>query len=326
MTVLVTGAAGFIGMHVSLALLERGEAVVGLDNLNDYYDPALKRARLARLEGREGFSFHKAELSERDQVFAVFDSRPEIDRVVHLAAQAGVRHSLTDPYVYVQSNVMGHLVVMEACRRLPAIRHLVYASSSSVYGGNDRLPFSVEDRVDQPVSLYAATKRSAELMSECYAHLYGLPMTGLRFFTVYGPWGRPDMSAWLFADAILNDRPIRVFNHGKMRRDFTFIDDIVAGVLGALDRPPSATGGQRPHRVYNLGNNQTEELMRFIEVIETACGRVAKKEFDEMQLGDVAATYADITASTEDLGFVPATTIDRGIPAFVDWFRDYTGL
>lgn len=326
MTVLVTGAAGFIGMHVSLALLERGESVVGLDNLNDYYDPALKRARLARLEKQAEFSFHRIDLADRDQVFAVVDARPEIDRVVHLAAQAGVRHSLIDPYVYVQSNVMGHLVVMEACRRLPTIRHLVYASSSSVYGGNDLLPFSVEHRVDRPVSIYAATKRAGELMSECYAHLHGLPMTGLRFFTVYGPWGRPDMSYWLFTDAILNGRPIRVFNHGKMCRDFTFIDDVTAGVVGALDRPPSATGGKRPHRIYNLGNNQTEELMRFIEVIEAACGREAKKEFDEMQLGDVSATYADIAASTKDLGFDPATTIDRGIPAFVDWFREYTGL
>ena len=312
-------------MNVVLALLDRGESVIGIDNLNDYYDPALKQARLARLEARKGFSFLKAELADREQVFAAVDSRPDIDRVVHLAAQAGVRHSLTDPYVYVQSNVMGHLVVMEACRRLPSIRHLVYASSSSVYGRNELLPFSVEHRVDQPASLYAATKRSGELMSECYAHLYGLPMTGLRFFTVYGPWGRPDMSAWLFVDAILNARPIRVFNHGKMRRDFTYIDDITAGVLGALDRPAAGSEGQRPHRIYNLGNHRTEELMRFIEVIETACGRSAKKEFDTMQLGDVPATYADIAASRRDLGFDPATTIDEGIPAFVDWFRSYTG-
>ena len=326
MTVLVTGAAGFIGMHVANALLDRGDTVFGVDNLNDYYDPALKRARLARLESRERFSFMKVELADRDQVFAAVDANQDIDRVVHLAAQAGVRHSLTDPYVYVQSNVMGHLVVMEACRRLPSIRHLVYASSSSVYGGNQELPFSVEHRVDHPDSLYAATKRSGELMSECYAHLYGLPMTGLRFFTVYGPWGRPDMSYWLFADAILNDRPIRVFNHGKMRRDFTYIDDITAGVLGALDRPPTGADGQRPHHVYNLGNNRTEELMRFIEVIEAACGRQATKNFESMQLGDVAATYADIAASRRDLGFDPATTIDRGIPDFVDWFRSYTGL
>ena len=326
MTVLVTGAAGFIGIHVANALLDRGDTVLGVDNLNDYYDPALKRARLARLESRERFSFLKVELADRDQVFAAVDANQDIDRVVHLAAQAGVRHSLTDPYVYVQSNVMGHLVIMEACRRLPSIRHLVYASSSSVYGGNDELPFSVEHRVDHPVSLYAATKRSGELMSECYAHLYGLPMTGLRFFTVYGPWGRPDMSYWLFADAILNDRPIRVFNDGKMRRDFTHIDDITAGVLGALDRPPTGADGQRPHRLYNLGNHRTEELMRFIEVIETACGRQAQKEFDTMQPGDVAATYADIAASRRDLGFDPATTIDRGIPDFVDWFRSYTGL
>ncbi len=326
MTILVTGAAGFIGMHVATALLDRGETVVGADNLNDYYDPALKRARLARLESRDSFSFVRVDLADRDQVFAVVDARPDIDRVVHLAAQAGVRHSLTDPFVYVQSNVMGHLVVMEACRRLPSIRHMVYASSSSVYGGNDVLPFSADDRVDNPVSLYAATKRADELMSDCYAHLYGLPMTGLRFFTVYGPWGRPDMSAWLFTDAILNDRPIRLFNHGKMRRDFTYIDDVIAGVLGALDRPPTGGAGQRPHRVYNLGNHRAEELMRFVEVLEQACGREAVKVFAEMQPGDVKETYADIEAARRDLGFEPKTSIEEGLPRFVAWYRAYHGL
>jgi len=325
MTVLVTGAAGFIGMHVSSALLNRGEEVVGLDNLNDYYDPALKQARLAQLDARAGFSFVRADLADREAVFAAVDARPDIDRVVHLAAQAGVRHSLTDPYVYVQSNVMGHLVIMEACRRLAACRHMVYASSSSVYGGNTKLPFSVDDPVDNPVSLYAATKRADELMSDCYAHLWALPMTGLRFFTVYGPWGRPDMSAWLFTDAILSGRPIRLFNHGRMRRDFTFIDDIVAGVLAALDRPPQADAENRPHRVYNLGNHRSEDLMHFVEVIEEACGRQAEKTFDEMQPGDVPATYADIEASRRDLGFEPSTPIEVGIPKFVDWFRGYNG-
>lgn len=324
MAILVTGAAGFIGMNVARALLDRGEAVVGVDNMNPYYDPALKEARLARIEGRNGFSFEKLDIADREAVFELVDGRQDIDRVVHLAAQAGVRHSLTDPYVYVQSNVMGHLVMMEACRRLPSCRHLVYASSSSVYGGNTELPFAVEDRVDQPVSLYAATKRADELMSACYAHLYDLPQTGLRFFTVYGPWGRPDMSAWLFTDAILAGRPIRLFNHGQMRRDFTFIDDIVAGVLAALDRPPGDAEG-RPHRVYNLGNHRSEELMTFVRTIEEACGKEAIKEFDEMQPGDVPATYADIEASRRDLGFEPTTPIDVGIPAFVDWFRSYTG-
>ncbi|NBB83757.1 MAG: NAD-dependent epimerase/dehydratase family protein [Alphaproteobacteria bacterium] len=323
MAILVTGAAGFIGMHVAQQLLDRGEAVVGVDNLNDYYDPSLKQARLGRLQDRSGFTFHRLDISDREAMFALVDARPEIDRVIHLAAQAGVRHSLTDPYVYVQSNVMGHLVVMEACRRLPGFRHLVYASSSSVYGGNTDLPFSVDQRVDNPVSLYAATKRADELMSDCYAHLYDLPQTGLRFFTVYGPWGRPDMSAWIFVDAILNDRPITLFNHGRMRRDFTFIDDIVAGVIAALDRPPAPRADGRRHRVYNLGNHRSEELMSFVRTIEEACGKEAIKRFDEMQPGDVPATYADIAASQADLGFQPTTPISQGVPAFVDWFRGY---
>jgi UDP-glucuronate 4-epimerase len=326
MAILVTGAAGFIGMHVAQQLLDRGEAVVGVDNLNDYYDPSLKQARLGRLQDRSGFTFHRLDISDREGMFALVDARPEIDRVIHLAAQAGVRHSLTDPYVYVQSNVMGHLVVMEACRRLPGFRHLVYASSSSVYGGNTDLPFSVDQRVDNPVSLYAATKRADELMSDCYAHLYDLPQTGLRFFTVYGPWGRPDMSAWIFVDAILNDRPITLFNHGRMRRDFTFIDDIVAGVIAALDRPPAPRADGRRHRVYNLGNHRSEELMTFVRTIEEACGKEAIKRFDEMQPGDVPATYADIDASIRDLGFRPTTTIADGLPKFVDWFRWYHGV
>ena len=323
MTVVVTGAAGFIGFHVSKALLARGERVLGLDDLNPYYDPALKQARKAALEAIEGFAFAQLDIADRVAVEAAFASDPEIDRVIHLAAQAGVRHSLTDPYVYVQSNVMGQVVMMEACRKLPRCAHLVYASSSSVYGGNRDLPFSIEDRVDQPVSLYAASKRAAELSAACYAHLFELPMTGLRFFTVYGPWGRPDMSAYIFTKAILEGRPIEVFNHGDMKRDFTYIDDIVAGVLAALDHPPQASDGARPHKLYNLGNHRSEDLMRFIELIEAACGRPAEKLFKEMQPGDVKETYADIEAARRDLGFEPRVTIDEGIPRFVAWYRDY---
>ena len=325
MTILVTGAAGFIGMHVSHALMDRGETVVGLDNLNDYYDPALKQARLETLLRRKDFTFHKVELAEREEVFQAFGAHPEVDRVIHLAAQAGVRHSLTNPYVYVRSNVMGHLVMMEACRARDGLKHFVYASSSSVYGGNSDLPFSIEDRVDAPVSLYAATKRADELMSSCYAHLYDIPATGLRFFTVYGPWGRPDMSLWLFTKAILKSEPIHVFNRGEMRRDFTYVDDIVQGVISALDRPPTGTQG-RPHKVYNLGNDRCEELLHFIKVIEQACGREADKRLEGMQPGDVPATWADIAASQQDLGFQPKTTIEDGIPRFVEWFRGYTGL
>ncbi len=334
-TVLVTGAAGFIGYHVCEALLGRGERVVGIDNLNDYYDPVLKQARLDRLQGRDGFSFHKIDLADREALFGLVDGRPEIDRTIHLAAQAGVRHSLENPYVYIDTNVMGEVVVLEACRRLPAFKHLVYASSSSVYGGNRKLPFSIEDPVNQPVSLYAATKRAGELIAHCYAHLYRLPATGLRFFTVYGPWGRPDMSAYLFTKAIFAGEPIRVFNQGDMRRDFTYIDDIVAGVLAALDRPPEGGGPEGggpgdgeapPHRLYNLGNHRTEDLMHFIAVIEAACGREAVKVFEDMQPGDVKETYANIEASRRDLGFEPRTSVDEGLPRFVEWYREYHGI
>ena len=323
MAVLVTGAAGFIGFHLSQALLDRGESVVGVDNMTPYYDPKLKEARLDQLRTRDGFSFHQVDISDRDALFALFDATPEIDRVVHLAAQAGVRHSLTDPYVYVQSNMMGQVVVMEACRRLPTCRHLVYASSSSVYGGNTKLPFAIEDRVDDPVSLYAASKRAAELSASCYAHLYRLPMTGLRFFTVYGPWGRPDMAAYIFTRAIFAGEPIEVFNAGDMKRDFTYIDDIVAGILAALDNPPESGEGARPHRVYNLGNHRSEDLMRFIGLIEEACGREANKILKEMQPGDVKETFADVEAARRDLGFDPKTTIDDGLRRFVAWYRDY---
>ena len=324
MTILVTGAAGFIGFHVSKALMDRGQPVVGIDDLNDYYDPRLKEARLAQLTGRNGFSFHRLDISDRDAMLGLVEAEPGIEGVVHLAAQAGVRYSLENPYAYVQTNVMGHLTVMEACRRLSGLKHLVYASSSSVYGGNTKMPFSVEDPVERPVSLYAATKRADELMAHCYGHLYGVPMTGLRFFTVYGPWGRPDMSAYIFAKAIFEGTPIRVFNHGKMRRDFTYIDDIVAGVLAALDRPPdTANGSEVPHRVYNLGNHRSEELMHFISVLEQACGREAKKIFEDMQPGDVPETFAEIEASRRDLGFVPHTSIEEGLPRFVAWLRNY---
>ena len=328
MTILVTGAAGFIGSHVAGALLDRGERVVGLDDLNAYYDPALKRARLTRLEARGSqFAFTRADATDRQAVNQLVDTNPDIDRIVHLAAQAGVRYSLENPWAYVDANIHSQITVMEAARRLPGLQHLVYASSSSVYGGNTKLPFSVDDPVDQPVSVYAASKRAAELMAETHAHLYRLPMTGLRFFTVYGPWGRPDMAAYLFTKAMLGGRAIPVFNHGRMKRDFTYIDDIVAGVLAALDRPPADPGAPaRPHRLYNLGNHKTEDLGHFIEVLERATGRTAEKDMQEMQPGDVPATYADIDASIRDLGFQPTTTIEDGLPKFVEWFRAYHGV
>ena len=323
MTVLVTGVAGFIGFHVANALLRRGESVVGVDNVNDYYSVALKRARLARLVESRGFAFHEIDIADRDRVAAALAGHGDIFGIIHLAAQAGVRYSLVNPYAYAQSNVMGHLVMLEAARRLDRVSSFVYASSSSVYGGNTKQPFSVEDRVDDPVSLYAATKRSCELMTTSYCHLYGLPATGLRYFTVYGPWGRPDMAAYLFADAIVAGRPIDVFNEGRMARDFTYIDDVVAGTLAALDRPPAA---RAPHRIYNLGNHRPEPLLHFIEVLEQALGRTAEKRLLPMQPGDVAESFADIEASRRDLGFEPRTPIEVGIPNFVRWYRDYHGI
>ncbi|MBB4155128.1 UDP-glucuronate 4-epimerase [Sphingomonas jinjuensis] len=322
--VLVTGVAGFIGFHVARALLARGERVIGVDDLNDYYDPALKRARLAALG--PDIRFVEADIADH-QALASRLGGEGIDRIVHLAAQAGVRHSIDNPFAYARANLVGHLSILELARAL-ATRSLVYASSSSVYGGNDRLPFSVDDRVDHPVSLYAATKKADELMSESYAHLYRLPMTGLRFFTVYGPWGRPDMAVWLFTDAILAGRPIRVFNQGRMRRDFTYIDDIVAGVLASLDRPPvddgaiKPGGSRAPHAVYNLGNSRSEELGRLIDVVEAACGRPAVRDHQPMQAGDVVETYADIAATTRDLGYAPVKGIEEGVPRFVAWFRE----
>jgi len=319
-TILVTGAAGFIGAAVSHALLDRGDQIIGIDNLNDYYDVGLKQARLKRLTERAGFAFHQADISDRDAMMAL--AGPRITHVVHLAAQAGVRYSLENPYAYVTANVMGQVVMLEMARALPGLKHFVYASSSSVYGANTKTPFAVGDAVDHPNSLYAATKRTDELFGHTYAHLYGIPATGLRFFTVYGPWGRPDMAPILFATAIAAGKPIKVFNNGEMWRDFTYIDDIVSGVVKALDRPPSA---MPPHAIYNLGNNRCEKLMDFIAALEQAMGRKAVMEMAPMQKGDVPATFADIDASTRDLGYAPTTPIGVGIHKFVDWFRAYYG-
>jgi UDP-glucuronate 4-epimerase len=324
MQVLVTGAAGFIGSHLCDRLLSRGAGVLGLDNLNAYYDPALKQARLARLSGRPGFSFVEADISDRDAIFALESQCDQVTHIVHLAAQAGVRHSLVDPYAYVSSNVMGQVVMGELARRLKRLEHFVYASSSSVYGSNEKTPFSVEDRVDNPDSLYAATKRADELIARTYAHLWGLPSTGLRFFTVYGPWGRPDMAYFSFTKAILEGRPITVFNNGEMWRDFTFIDDVVDGIVGVMGAPPS--GLKPPHRVYNLGNNRIEKLTRFVEVLERALGTRAVIQYAPMQPGDVPSTYADIDQSRHDFGYDPKVTIDEGLPRFVEWYREFHGL
>jgi UDP-glucuronate 4-epimerase len=323
MTVLVTGAAGFIGYHVATALLARGEDVVGIDNLNSYYEVGLKQARLARLTPHATFRFERMDISDRDAVLGLAARHPGIDGIVHLAAQAGVRYSLIDPYAYVQSNVMGQVVMLELARQLPALEHFVYASSSSVYGANTELPFSVDQRVDQPNSLYAATKRADELIVRTYAHLYGLRATGLRFFTVYGPWGRPDMSPMIFTHAILAGEPIRVFNHGEMWRDFTYIDDIVNGVIRALDRPATGTP---PHALYNLGNEKSEKLTDYIATIEQALGKKAQLQLEPMQAGDVPKTYADIDASRRDLGFASTTPIGVGIPKFITWYHDYYGV
>ncbi|WP_299323661.1 GDP-mannose 4,6-dehydratase [Parasphingopyxis sp.] len=329
MAVLVTGAAGFIGMHLCQHLLARGEQVIGIDNLNDYYSVQLKKDRLATLAG-DAFTFEKVDFADHAALEESLSSK-EFDRIVHLGAQAGVRYSLTNPRAYIAANIAGHLNMMEIARNRHTA-HMVYASSSSVYGGNESFPFRVEDRVDQPVSLYAATKKSDELMSETYAHLYRIPMTGLRFFTVYGPWGRPDMAMWLFTKAILADEPIAVFNHGKMQRDFTYIDDIIAGVIAALDSPPAddgeekAGGSTKPHALYNIGNNRSEELSHMIDILEDALGKKAVRDLQPIQPGDVPATAADISAIRRDLGFEPTTTIEDGIPKFVDWYRDYHGI
>ena len=329
MTTLITGAAGFIGFNVARRLLERGERVIGIDNVNDYYSVQLKRDRLAKLSDDHGDAFRFIEVDfAKGEALQPAIGGEDFNKIVHLGAQAGVRYSIENPGAYVQANLVGHLNMMEIARHRKS-EHFVYASSSSVYGGNDTLPFRVEDRVDHPLSLYAATKKADELMSETYAHLYRLPQTGLRFFTVYGPWGRPDMAMWLFTKAILAGEPINVFGEGNMRRDFTYIDDIVSGVVAALDNPPAddgtekAGGSKAPHRLYNIGNNNSEELTRMIAVIEEACGRKAEKNLMPMQPGDVRDTYADISAIQRDLGFQPSTKIDEGVPRFVEWYRSY---
>jgi UDP-glucuronate 4-epimerase len=307
-------------------LTRAGERVLGVDNLSPYYDVRLKEARLAELRKLPGFAFKRLDIAERGALATLVSGHGDIDRVVHLAAQAGVRYSLVEPRAYVSANLVGHLEVLEACRGISPLKHLVYASSSSVYGGNTKLPFSESDPVDTPQSLYAATKKADELMSHCYAHLYRMPMTGIRFFTVYGPWGRPDMAAWLFAKAILADEPIKLFNHGKMRRDFTYVDDVVAGVLACIAKPPADTGSAPPHRVYNLGNHRSEELERFVAVLERALGKPARRDLLPMQPGDVPVTYADIEAASRDFGFTPKTAIDEGLPRFVEWYRGYHGI
>ena len=332
MKVLVTGAAGFIGYSLTLKLLERGDTVIGVDIVNDYYEVSLKEARLAHLRelGGDRFIFLK-------QDFALYEPLVEalapdtFDRIVHLGAQAGVRYSITNPHAYVHSNLAGHLNLLEIGRHR-AVDNLVYASSSSVYGGNTKLPFAVEDRVDQPISLYAATKKADELISETYAHLYRLPQTGLRFFTVYGPWGRPDMMLWLFTKAMLADKPISVFNNGNMFRDFTYIDDIIAGVIATLDNPApddgtvKAGGSTKPHRLYNIGNHKSEPLMKVVGLLEDAIGKKATINFMPMQAGDVEKTYANIDAIAGDLGYAPTTAIEVGVPKFVEWYKAYHGV
>lgn len=323
MTILVTGAAGFIGFHTCLRLLARGETVVGVDNMNAYYDPALKEARLAQLLDHPGFTFRRADIGDRAAMAAVAAAHPDITSYINLAAQAGVRHSLKAPHDYTHSNIEGHLVMLELARANDKCQHFVYASSSSVYGANTKLPFSVEDRVDQPISLYAATKRAGELMSHCYSHLYRIPTTGLRFFTVYGPWGRPDMAAYLFAKAILDGQPITIFNNGDMRRDFTFVDDIVSGIVGVHDNPMADDGTAPPARVYNIGNNRSERLMDFVGLVESNLGIKAEYKFEPMQPGDVKETYADIDAIARDVGYAPTTPISVGVPKFIEWFKKY---
>jgi UDP-glucuronate 4-epimerase len=323
MTVIVTGVAGFIGSHVARQLLARGETVVGIDNVNDYYSVALKEARLAELAKLPGFVFHRANIADREAIFAIAGQHKDATGVIHLAAQAGVRYSLQNPYAYVEANVMGQVVMLEAVRQLPRLQSFVYASSSSVYGANKTQPFSVADRVDTPVSLYAATKRSDELITYAYSRLYGIPATGLRFFTVYGPWGRPDMAIYLFTDAILAGRPIDVFNHGEMARDFTYIDDIASGTVAALDRPPAAEPDGVRHAVYNLGNHHPEKLMDLIHQLEALLGRKAEMRLLPMQPGDVAETFADIEASQRMLGYSPSTSIAEGLARFVEWYKSY---
>jgi UDP-glucuronate 4-epimerase len=333
--VLVTGAAGFIGAHVTRRLLEAGRAVVGVDNLTPYYDPALKLARLKQFEGQPGFRFIKLDLADRAAVAALFAAE-KFPHVIHLAAQAGVRYSLQDPHAYMDANLQGFMNVLEGCRH-HGCRHLVYASSSSVYGANTRLPFKTSDNVDHPLSFYGASKKANELMAHSYSHLFKLPTTGLRFFTVYGPWGRPDMAMWIFADAIAHGRPIKLFNHGKMRRDFTYVDDVVESVVRLIDRPavgdPSWSGDKpdpsrstAPWRIYNIGNNEPVDVPQVVDLLEKALGRTAQRELLPMQAGDVPATYADVDDLMRDVGFRPSTPIADGIARFVAWYREYHKL
>jgi UDP-glucuronate 4-epimerase len=328
MPILVTGVAGFIGFHTARALLQRGDRVVGVDNVSNYYDVRLKEARLEELRRLPGFTFHKLDIVDRDPIFALVAANRDLSHIIHLAAQAGVRHSLENPYSYVDANVMGTVVILEAARRLDRLTALTYASSSSVYGANKKQPFSVSDLVDKPVSLYAASKRACELTARAYSYLYGLPATGLRFFTAYGPWGRPDMAAWLFTEAILADQPIKVFNEGRMARDFTYIDDIVAGTIAANDRPAVAGegGDEVAHRIYNLGNHKPELLLDFIATIERALGRRATMQLLPMQPGDVPESFADIDAARRDLGFEPRISIEEGIARFIAWYKHYHQL
>jgi UDP-glucuronate 4-epimerase len=322
--ILVTGAAGFIGFHVSQKLLDRGETVIGIDNLNDYYDVTLKSDRIAQLKNQDNFQFQYLDLSDRlgmEQLFA----QHQPDRVIHLAAQAGVRYSIQNPHAYIDSNIVGFTHILEGCRH-HQVKHLVYASSSSVYGTNRTMPFSVDQNVDHPISLYAATKKANELMAHSYSHLYGIPTTGLRFFTVYGPWGRPDMATFSFTKAIFEGRPIDLYNNGKMQRDFTYIDDIVEGVLRVSDRVPVADINQdmsAPYRIYNIGHHRPVELLKFVEVLESCIGIKAQRNFLPIQPGDVLATYADITDLKQDVGFEPQTSIEVGLAKFVAWYRSY---
>ncbi len=334
MKILVTGAAGFIGFHVAKNLLDRGDSVVGLDNLNDYYDVGLKQARLAQISGNKNFLFHKAPLEDSENLESLFEEH-SFDAVINLAAQAGVRYSLENPRAYVDSNLVGFVNILECCRH-HNVGHLVYASSSSVYGMNANMPFSVHDNVDHPISLYAATKKANELMAHTYSHLYGIPTTGLRFFTVYGPWGRPDMALFLFTRATLSGEPIKVFNQGKMKRDFTYIDDIVEGVVRVLDKPatadeewrreaPDPSSSSAPYRIFNIGNNNPVQLLDFIKAIENALGRTAIKEMMPIQPGDVEATCADIEDLADYVGYRPSTSVEQGVENFVQWYLDYTG-
>ncbi|MCP4324627.1 MAG: NAD-dependent epimerase [Alteromonadales bacterium] len=332
MKYLVTGAAGFIGNFVAERLCDEGHDVIGLDNLNDYYDPNLKLDRLKRLDNFNNFTFIKLDLADKAGMETLF-SEQQFDRVIHLAAQAGVRYSIENPMAYIDSNLVGFATILEGCRH-NKVQHLVYASSSSVYGMNEKMPFSTEDAVDHPVSLYAATKKSNELMAHSYSHLYDLPTTALRFFTVYGPWGRPDMAPYLFTDAILNDREIKVFNHGKMKRDFTYIDDIVEGIIRIQNVVPlrndknpntSPSSSKAPYKVFNIGNNEPIALMTFIEAIEKASGKEAKKNYMPMQPGDVPATFADIDSLKDQVGFKPDTNIEQGMQQFVNWYQGYYG-